>query len=87
MSSSPDVLNLMRVIDNDPDDGIVMMSPDGGDPGGRPGQDHPEVDEGEAGEEAVKVECKCHHSHCTTVLHVSLKILEKCCSFDLIEII
>ena len=64
--------------DNDPDDDIVMMSPDGGDPGGRPGQDHPEVDEGEAGEEAVKVEGKRHHSHwvdChfTTVLHVSLK--------------
>lgn len=42
---------------------MIMMSPDGGDAGGRPGQDHPEVDEGEAGEEAVKVECNCHDSH------------------------
>ena len=39
------------------------MSPDGGDPGGGPGQDHPEVDEGEAGEEAVKVKGERHHSH------------------------
>ena len=40
-----------------------MMSPDGGDTSGGPGQDHPEVDEGEAGEVAVKVECKSHDSH------------------------
>ena len=48
----------------------VMMLPDGGDTGGGPGQDDPEVDEGEAGKEAVNMHCKCHHNcQCNTVLH------------------
>ena len=56
--SSPDVLNLMMTNDKCHD---VMMLPDGRDTGGRPGQDDPEVDEGEAGEEAVNMQRKCHH--------------------------
>ena len=40
-----------------------VMSPDGGDASGGPGQDHAEVYEGEAGEEAVEVQRKCHHNH------------------------
>ena len=40
---------------------VMMMLPDGGDTGGGPGQDDPKVDEGEAGEEAVNMQRKCHH--------------------------
>ena len=42
---------------------MAWMSPDGRDTSGRPGKDHSKMYEGETGQEAVKVQRKCHHSH------------------------
>ena len=53
--SSPDVLSLKMTNDDDECHDVMMMLPDGRDTGGGPGQDDPEVDEGEAGKEAVNV--------------------------------